>query len=65
MTSRIDGLAHADLDDKARGRVDRLRLGRPNAADEETRPQVTKQDAKATRAELERRQRGSRRRAAE
>lgn len=65
MTLRVDGLVHVDLDDKARLRVDRSRLGQPNPADEEARPSVTEQDAKATRAEVERRQRDLRRRAAE
>jgi hypothetical protein len=65
MTSGTNRLVHVDLDDKARGRVDRDRLGQPNRADVEERPRVTEQDAKATRAEVERRQRGLRRRAAE
>jgi len=65
MTSGTNRLVHIDLNDKARGRVDRDRLAQPNPADVEARPRVTEQDAKATRAEIERCQRGSRRRAAE
>lgn len=65
MTFGTNRLVHVDPDDKARGRVDRDRLGQPNPADVEARPRVTEEDAKATRAEIERHQRGSRRRAAE
>jgi hypothetical protein len=65
MTSGTNRVVHVDLNDKARGRVDRDRLEQPNPADVEARPRVTEQDAKATGVEIERRQRGSRRRVGE
>jgi hypothetical protein len=63
MTSDTNRLMHADLDDAARGRVDRDRLGPMNPADEKTRPLVVEQDATATRVEAERHQPSSRRHA--
>ena len=65
MISGTNRVVRVDLNDKARGRVDRDRLEQPDPADVEARPRVTEQDANATRAEVERHQRGSRRRAGE
>ena len=52
MTSRTERPATADLNDPQRGRLDPQRVGRSNPADREERPLVTREDIKATRAEL-------------
>jgi len=52
MTSRNKNVS-ADLKDPDRGRFDPTRVGRRHPDDREPRPDVTPEDAAATRAELD------------
>lgn len=65
MTSRADRRAVAvDPSASAPGRFDPARPSRPDPRDREPRPEVTREDVGATRAELEELKRRTRRRSA-